>query len=413
VGEDADPGLLLPLDEGPPSRRSLAWIKALALIRWHDESALGGLDRAAIQRAQSLVFTAPVEIGQEETSPWAALLRDVYHLDSVQGNGWISRAIRRGSGRAILSALRPSWRPALSALVLEELRLASELNRKQELLEFLAVVDRPTALAEASRALSSQRGQGAESRRNRICAGVALLRMGGEETWIAVNAAIAEDGDLGREMFLNFVSTNLPSDRDLVSSLSEKSLAAAYLELRRLFGAREDEHPGRAGAVSPRMQVGWLRDQCLQELQKRGTESAAGAMDDIRRALPEVRWLTSACAEAWGRARRNAWRPPTPESMARLLVNKGARLVQSEEQLLEVVLESVRRLELVLHAETPAVYDLWEHCSRDTYRPCDEAHLPSPAGQVTASSRRRKKGPGRQNPRRQERGRRGGRGKRG
>jgi hypothetical protein len=61
-----------------------------------------------------------------------------------------------------------------------------------------------------------------------------------------------------------------------------------------------------------------------------------------------------------------------PRQVLDLITKRGARLVQNEDQLLEVVIESLRRLEAKLRGETPAAPDLWNERDKGIYRPKDE-----------------------------------------
>lgn len=58
--------------------------------------------------------------------------------------------------------------------------------------------------------------------------------------------------------------------------------------------------------------------------------------------------------------------------MLKFITKRGTRLVQNGDQLLEVVTESLQRLEGKLQGETPAAPDLWNERDDGTYRPKDE-----------------------------------------
>jgi hypothetical protein len=80
--------------------------------------------------------------------------------------------------------------------------------------------------------------------------------------------------------------------------------------------------------------------------------------------------------EAQTLARRQTWLPYSPANLLEVIANNHARLVQSAEQLLEVVIESLRRLEAAFRDETPAWRDVWDR-------------LPLPSSETPASTRRR------------------------
>ena len=71
-------------------------------------------------------------------------------------------------------------------------------------------------------------------------------------------------------------------------------------------------------------------------------------------------------------ARQKTWKPPKPEELLALTKNAQARFVQSEEQLLDVIIKSLRRLEDALQGETPAARDIWDRVAKNKFRAVDE-----------------------------------------
>lgn len=89
--------------------------------------------------------------------------------------------------------------------------------------------------------------------------------------------------------------------------------------------------------------------------------------------LPELReTLKWTLYGAKAQARRRTWLPPEPEHVLALAVRPRARFVQNGDQLLEVVIESLGRLEERLQGKIPAAPDLWNERDDRTYRPKDE-----------------------------------------
>jgi hypothetical protein len=88
-----------------------------------------------------------------------------------------------------------------------------------------------------------------------------------------------------------------------------------------------------------------------------------------------LEWLKWTLTEARETNRRRTWVPVRPSDILSIAEDKERRLVQSGEQLLDVVIESLRRLEEKLHGETPAVRDLWDKVRSGVYRPIAENDL--------------------------------------
>ncbi len=127
--------------------------------------------------------------------------------------------------------------------------------------------------------------------------------------------------------------------------------------------------------VSPAESLGHWRDGVLFQLKARGTVQAC---DGIRRAIrefPELTWLKWQLMEAEQIARGHSWTPLTPRELLALVASQQSRLVQRGTQLLEILLESLQRLEAELQGETPGAPDLWNEVGRNCYRPKDEMQL--------------------------------------
>jgi hypothetical protein len=63
--------------------------------------------------------------------------------------------------------------------------------------------------------------------------------------------------------------------------------------------------------------------------------------------------------EAQTLTRNWTWLPYRPARLLEVIANSHVRLVQNAEQLLEVVIESLRRLEATFHDETPVWREVW------------------------------------------------------
>ncbi len=189
--------------------------------------------------------------------------------------------------------------------------------------------------------------------------------------WPIVWSAIERDEAFGREVLEEVAhrADALVGAR-LSRRLTADELAALFLWLARAFPHAQDPHVPDAHFVSPRESVSRFRDQILQTLKDEGTPEAAHALSRIVGELPEVPWIRYVLLAARHNALRGTWIPPQPEEILALVHSSQARLVQSGEQLLSVLQESLERLNLKLQGETPAAPGLW-----DKNRPKDENAL--------------------------------------
>lgn len=141
---------------------------------------------------------------------------------------------------------------------------------------------------------------------------------------------------------------------------SEKQLADLYLLLIKTFP--EDPVDNReGGSVYAIDHVQFFRSNCLNALVARSTREACDEMLRIVNASEGDKriWLQWSLKDAELNRMRRDWVPTDPESLLKLKINGGMRVVNSEAALHEIVLESLGRLQASLHGENPAVHDFW------------------------------------------------------
>lgn len=225
-------------------------------------------------------------------------------------------------------------------------------------------------------ALSVLNGDGPwTDRAMRVAAGVALLGTVPEIHWNELWSLLQADPDLGRELLLKF--SHQPGNwlgGSLASHLEESAIADLYLWLTEQFPTSED--PTNDGPlahfVGERESVGELRDGLLRYLINRGSYSAVAATKRIAASLGDAYpWLKYVVLRADVARRRETWEGVTPDALRRLVRNPRATIVDTEEHLLDAVLQSLSSLARALHGTPAAVRDLWN----DNLTPRDEMHL--------------------------------------
>ena len=72
--------------------------------------------------------------------------------------------------------------------------------------------------------------------------------------------------------------------------------------------------------------------------------------------------------------RTKTWQPPKPAEIFQLVSDRQTRLIQDGNELLDILIESLKRLEIELQGETPAERDIWDQISQKPlkYKPVDE-----------------------------------------
>jgi hypothetical protein len=185
--------------------------------------------------------------------------------------------------------------------------------------------------------------------------------------WKVVWSAVQADEDFGKQVVLG-VARNYES---IGSRLNEDQLANLYVWITHRF--EEIVHTsGEAHWVGPHEHLDMWRNAIIQLLIHRGSFRACEAVKRLRRELPELPWLKWVQVDAETEARRATWVPARPQDIVKLASDQELRLVQSGDQLLRVLVESLERLQANLQGETPEAQFLWENIGKADTKPKDE-----------------------------------------
>ena len=74
-------------------------------------------------------------------------------------------------------------------------------------------------------------------------------------------------------------------------------------------------------------------------------------------------------------ARAASWTPLEAGELLTLVANSEYQLVQSGEQLSEILIQSLKRLEQEMQGETPSVFVLWDQVDKTSFRPKNELRI--------------------------------------
>jgi hypothetical protein len=139
-----------------------------------------------------------------------------------------------------------------------------------------------------------------------------------------------------------------------------------------------DSDPWHVGVYSPspRDEAGHWRSSAFNALVERRTPAAVEFLRRMAVASPERDWLMHYYLTASAAMVGDHWRGTPPRVLLTLAERREARRVESGRQLLDVVTESLRRLEHELQGELREVDLLWERWSgRQRQRPRNEEAL--------------------------------------
>ncbi len=142
--------------------------------------------------------------------------------------------------------------------------------------------------------------------------------------------------------------------------LEENSLADLYIWVSQRYPHAEDQHHEGIYTPNHRDRLTSFRDSLLRELEVRGTRGAVAALERVMQTFPDLDWMPQAVqAGAEAMRRRSPWWHQAKDFLE-LVAIAEKRFVRSVDELADVVLESLERLEMRLQRqETPLASYLW------------------------------------------------------
>ena len=262
---------------------------------------------------------------------------------------------------------------------LEDKRLSSESIGK--LLEFLISHKFFAANKFAQALIPSPPPSSGEERSRAIAASCALIRCAEDAGWPVIWTAIQQDPEFGKEV-IESVSYFARNTGSLEWRLQEEHILELYMWLSKHYPAiKKLEIPKQHDRtfslqdriVNPEESAFRWQGSILQHLKERGTLEAYGVLQQIALNFPEMPdKLKQTLLESQIQIRRLTWTPPIPQEVLQVTSDRNIRLVNSGEQLLDVIVESLERLNQELQGETPSAFLLWDQI---VSRPKDEHAL--------------------------------------
>ena len=193
-----------------------------------------------------------------------------------------------------------------------------------------------------------------------ILATVFRLRM--NECWEMIWPILQNDNELARATLLEVALRYQYSAEVHLDQVPESRLVSIYRRLAELYPIHEDP-PFKRGPQSSSTQsvVAEFRNEIPRILGTRDSEAARDALDllasEFEQSRPQLQWHLR---QITARLRLNAWNRPNVAAVTRLLLDPNARLVISSGDLLEVVIESLERLQRrISDTANPLLYDFW------------------------------------------------------
>ncbi len=189
--------------------------------------------------------------------------------------------------------------------------------------------------------------------------------------WSFLWPAIRQDNQFGREVISAVARSDFRSD-SVFQGLAENELTDLYVWIVKNYPELEEKDTSRVKFIEVNARIWGSR--ILPHLKERGNKRSCNALRKIADIFPGWIGLRETLLEAEALLRYRTWVPPRPEDILKLTDSSDKRLIQSGDQLLDLLTESLVRLRQSLHGENPRVFDLW-NTPKNAWRPKEEVHL--------------------------------------
>ncbi len=359
-------------------RPAFAGYRALMLLAMIDPVSFSAIQSDGWKKWAPIILAYPISGSESQLQISQDLVKLAYRYSPeavIETLLVLIDAENKNMGTLFITRkMEECWDARLCSVLAGKLRDESLTPKSMsELLNDLMLRNVPQARLFAEELLACPIASSGDSREKAIVAARVLLTRAQDAGWMAIWPILQHDVTFGKDVVstLDRYSDNDPS----WTQLDEEDLADFYIWLTHEFPHSTDPNPTGAHWVRPDDRARGLRDGVLNVLKLKGTFKACNAIRRVRRELSELDWLKWVQIDAESQARRESWIPPQPQQLVAVFNDSQNRLVQNGEHLLQVIKESLNRLQEQLHGETPSVQFLWDRTSQSEAKPKDESAL--------------------------------------
>jgi hypothetical protein len=357
-------------------RPAAAGYRALRLLLLERPQVLNTFSVDIWQKWSGIILGFPEEYGSGNMEASQTLVRLAYAkaADAITTTLLllIDKENQDHGSLFILPKIEQIWDAQLATTLLEKLRTDEKLKPQsfEQLLSALMEHDANNSTQFATSLLING-VSGPDSEPKRVKAAKVLLDFAAPQSWDIVWPAIQKDNAFGRRVFAELAQEgSLSQVPKLATTLPPQDVGNLFIWLEHEFPHTEDPKERGAHTITSRESVGFYRDALITALKERGSQAAVDALRNVARSLPHLAWLNSVVADADRQRLRLTWNGVDPNSLYAMAASRRPRFVESADQLLERIIESLQRLQARLHGDTPAIPDLW-----DKDQPKDEDHF--------------------------------------
>lgn len=362
-------------------RPALAGYRALRLMRTWRPEVLNDLSPEVWEKWTQTILDYP-GLGSQEEDVHLDLVAEAYRASPAKVIETTLLLIDADGGsrdyRFVTRNLKKCWDDRVAESLLEK---AKDERLEPYFLEMLLdglLNYGSDAAEELARSIVISDHSDEERRERALIAARALIFETEDSGWSFLWPIMQADTYFARKVIENIASDARYSGAPQ-SRISEEQVANLYIWMVREYPPSEYFWASRSSrtltAIGLKESLGMWRDDLLRHLQTRGTVQAVRQIRHIASELPEqkesLKWTVYA---AENETRWKTWAAPEPQDILTLTSGEAKRLIQNGDQLLDVLTESLNRLEERLQGVTPLAPALWSEWN-GAYRPKGEEWL--------------------------------------
>lgn len=268
-----------------------------------------------------------------------AMLLDATERQMVGENGWIAL-------ESVVPLVGPSQLPWLLRLLDDQ---SADVRSSTLAATRIAALVPDTALERLSSWLNDREPLNRTS--SLVCAMIAAM---GDRAWEAAYPTLFDDDELARSVIQSLAS------REQAYSLSEPHTVELWELVYGLFPPETDPDMMGVHTVGVREQVAFFRDRLLPAVASLGTPAALEALQGLADRRASERWIRRYVAQARAARRQADWSPLSVYEL-RQVVAGGRRVLRSDADLLDAVIQGLGAIEARLTGATPQATLLWDH----------------------------------------------------
>jgi len=358
-------------------RPTSAVYKALRLLLTEDPEWVLGLSPEVWRRWAPIIVAYP-RYGNEQGDIELASLAYTHGAEEVLDT---LRTLIKGtttgcSAVTSIARMESCWDDSLAACAVEKVRDPSiDVPQFGTLLNILLAHGSIDGEAYARSLVSAAKPIAVDHRPRAALAAYMLLRHTAAGGWDVVLPAMRADADL-----CDSLATRLADDLWVVHQQKAETPLDRLTEsqLGDLFRLLVDRYPYSTHNIRAGNSINSLahcREAVLGCLENRGTLESVRQLEQLVVDRPDLRFLTRPLRKARYLARQATWRGWQPNQILALAQSREKRLVENGRQLLDVIVESLVRLQERLQGQRAIVDALWNNPKQGPCGPKDEAFL--------------------------------------